>query len=264
MELIHKDLTHDLIGCFFHVHNTLGVGYDEKTYHKALECHFKKIGIEHFSKERKILIHRGCQVRSFEADFVISGRIILELKTIQSRFIQKNYVQILSELKLWKLHLGLLVNFGLQKVEFERIPFTEKSKAISENYDYIKDCITDSDRKVLAKLRDSVLYVFDVHGLGYGGSVYRKLIETELNFQQIKYQNKFPIKVNYEGEMITEFKMKPILVENRIICAINALEDKIDFYDIAKTQSYLRALGLKVGIIVNIGKIKLEIRGISA
>jgi len=64
--------------------------------------------------------------------------------------------------------------------------------------------------------------------------------------------------------MITEFKMKPILVENRIICAINALEDKIDFYDIAKTQSYLRALGLKVGIIVNIGKIKLEIRGISA
>ena len=100
MELIFKDLTHELNGCFFHVNIILGVGYDEHTYHKAFELHFKKTGIEYSSEERKTLYHRGCQMRSFDADFVISGKIILELKSIQTRFIQANFVQILSELKL--------------------------------------------------------------------------------------------------------------------------------------------------------------------
>jgi GxxExxY protein len=78
------------------------------------------------------------------------------------------------------------------------------------------------------------------------------------------YQNRSSIKVSYEGEIISVFKMKPLLIENRLICDIKAFGEKIDFYDIAKIQSYLRALGLKVGVIVNFGKIELEIRGIRA
>jgi PD-(D/E)XK nuclease superfamily len=58
--------------------------------------------------------------------------------------------------------------------------------------------------------------------------------------------------------------MKPWLIENRIICDIKALHEKIDFYDIAKIQPYLRALGLKIGIIANFGKNDLEIRGVRA
>ena len=127
-EYIYEDLTHKLIGCFFNTHNGLGVGYDEKAYHKALERHFQKMGVEYQSKERKAIIHRNCKVREYEADFVVFKKIILELKTLQSKFLQANYVQIISELKLWNLRLGLLVNFGLQKVEIERIPFTEKEK----------------------------------------------------------------------------------------------------------------------------------------
>ncbi len=47
MELIYKDLTHELIGCFFDVHNSLGVGYDEKAYHKALERRFLNLTMSH-------------------------------------------------------------------------------------------------------------------------------------------------------------------------------------------------------------------------
>lgn len=126
LELIYEDLTHELIGCFFDVHNSLGVGYDERSYHKALERRLQRKGIHHRSKECKALFHRDCKVRKFEEDFITHGKIILELKTRKSGFIRANYVQIISELKLWGMRLGLLVNFGLQKVEIERIPFTEK------------------------------------------------------------------------------------------------------------------------------------------
>ncbi len=263
-EFIYEDLTHVLIRCFFNVHNSLGVGYDEKAYHRALARHFQNNEIEHHSKERKALFHRNRKVKEYEADFVVFKKIILELKTLQSNFLQINYVQIISELKLWNLRLGLLVNFGLQKVEIKRIPLTEKRKVIIENYEYIKDAMTDSDRKLLAQLREAIFNIFEVHGLGYGESIYQKILGLELDFRRIKYKSRFPIRINFEDKIISVFKMKPLLLENRIICNIKALTKEIDFYDIAKIQSYLRSLGLRIGIIVNFGKNQLELRGIRA
>jgi GxxExxY protein len=264
MELIYEDLTRELIGCFFDVHNSLGVGYDEPSYHKALQRRFCKKEIEHRSEERKALLHRARKVREFKADLITFDKIILELKSLQSGFIKPNYVQIISELKLWQMNLGLLVNFGLQKVEIERIPFTEKEKTIHENYDYIRDGMAARDREILVRLRDAILYVFEVHGLGYSDVTYRQIFEKELDFRQIQYQNRTPIELSYDGEIISVFKMKPLLIEKRIICDVKALHEKIDFYDIAKIQSYMRALDLKVGIIINFGKNALEIRGIRA
>lgn len=264
MALIYEDLTHELIGCFFDVHNSLGVGYDENAYHKALERRFDRKGIAYRSEARKIFMHRNRKVREFRADLIVSDKIILELKTLQSKFLRANYVQIISELKLWQMSLGLLVNFGLQKVEIERIPFTEKSRAVRENYDYVRDDLSQQERAILAKLRDAILNISEIHGLGYGEITYRKLVEAELEFQQIKFQNRYPIKISYEGESIGVFKMKPLLIENRMICDIKALNRKIDFYDIAKIQSYLKALNLRTGVIVSFGKTEVEIIGIRA
>lgn len=49
MILQSNTITHTLIGCFFDTHNSLGVGYDEKAYHKALERRFQEMGIEYQS-----------------------------------------------------------------------------------------------------------------------------------------------------------------------------------------------------------------------
>jgi len=264
MGLIYEELTHQLIGCFYEVHNSLGVGYDEKAYHKALEKIFHIKGIPFRSKERKTISHRDCKVRDFEVDFVAFEKIILELKSLQSHFLQSNFVQILSELKLWDLRLGFLVNFGLQKVEFERMPFDRKEITINENYDFIKDTITEKERKTLAKLRESILYIFNTHGSGYGESVYQKMLNIELGYRKINYQTRFPIEVRFDEEIISTYKMKPMLIENQIICDIKALKDNIDFFDIAKIQSYLRALKLNIGIIANFASDKLQIKGIRA
>lgn len=264
MGLIYEELTHQLIGCCYEVHNSLGVGYDEKAYHNALEKLFQIKGIPFRSKERKTLSHRDCKVKDFEVDFVTFDKMILELKSLQSSFLQSNYVQILSELKLWNLRLGLLVNFGLQKVEFERMPFDEKPKTTNENYDFIKNIITERERKVLAKLREVILDIFNTHGSGYGESVYNKMLAIELDYRKISYQTRFPIEVRFEKDIISTFKMKPMLIENQIICDIKALKDNIDFFDIAKIQSYLRALKLNIGIIANFASDELQIKGIRA
>ena len=98
-------------------------------------------------------------MKEFEADFIVFNKIILELKAIQSNFLQPNYIQIISELKLWNLRLGLLVNFGLQRVKTERIPFTDKKKVVTENHDYIKDIITEFGPRYASGAE--VLYIGD-------------------------------------------------------------------------------------------------------
>jgi len=122
--------------------------------------------------------------------------------------------------------------------------------------------MTADERNTLAKFRDAIMYVFEIHGLGYGEVIRRKLFQAELDFRRIEYQHRCPIEVQYDGEVVSTFKMKPLLIEDRLICDIKALNEKIDFYDIARIQSYLKALDKKIGVIVSFGKTRLEIRGI--
>ena len=264
MALLFEEQTRALIGCFFEVHNAVGVGFDERTYHQALECRLRAAGIGYRSRERKALIHRGCKVREFEVNFIAGEDIVLELKALQSAFLQANYVQIISELKLWQKSLGLLVNFGLHKVYFQRIPYSEKPKQISENYEHLPAGLSREEEQLLVSVREAICSVMEIHGLGFGETVYRRLLAAELDFRGIHFRRRAPIQVEFEGKHINTFVMKPLLIENRVICDLKALRSEIDFYDIAKIQSYLRSLRLDIGLIANFGKHELEIRAIHA
>jgi GxxExxY protein len=102
MKLIYEELTSKLRRIIFDVHNELGVGYDEETYHQGLIRRLQKEDIPHVSKERRWLFHRDIPVRRFELDLLTFDKIILLLKCFQHDFIQQNHVQMISELKLWE------------------------------------------------------------------------------------------------------------------------------------------------------------------
>jgi GxxExxY protein len=263
MELIYKDLTEKIRGCIYDVHNKLGVGYDEDAYHQGLIRRFEEDGFPFASKERKWLLHRNLPVRCFELDFLLFDKIVLLLKCIQSDFLQPNYVQMLSELKLWQKHLGLMVNVGLPKVNIKRIPFTEKESKLWEDYSYVKDRMTELERHILLRLREAMLFVYECHGLGYGKMVYQKIVEMELAFQKIKFEKRARILVRYDDEIIRDFKMKFLLIEDKVILGVTALQKESN-YEITKMQTYLKALGLSIGLLTNFGKTQLEIRGIKA
>ncbi|MFQ5769332.1 MAG: GxxExxY protein, partial [bacterium] len=224
--------------CIYDVHNKLGVGYDEQAYHLGMVRRFHEESVPFISKERKNLLHRATLMKSFELDFLVFDKIIISLKCIRSDFIQSNYVQIISELKLWKKHLGLLVNFGLPKVNIRRIPFTEKQKVQYEDYSHVKDRMNNFEHLLVLKLREAVLFVFQCHGLGYGKSIYQKLIEAELTYRKIKFRTYTPIEVKYDDEVIRNFKMKFLLVEEKVILGVIALQREFN-YEIIKMQTYL-------------------------
>ena len=119
-KIILKDISFQVMAAVFEVHNTLGSGFLENVYEKSL---FKELLLRGISaecqKELKVFYKGDC-VGSYYADVVVNDEIILELKTVEN-LNRSHEAQLLNYLKATGYKLGLLVNFGKEKVEHKRL-----------------------------------------------------------------------------------------------------------------------------------------------
>ena len=261
MKILYKDLGYAINGCVFDVHNGLGTGYDEESYHIALVERLSEMGIPFQTKVSRYIEHRGINAYKYVADIIVADKIIVELKSQETDFTPLNFLQIFSYLKCWQKDLGLLVNFGQPSAFIKRVLYAEKEVSFYENYDAILDLISPPDKLWLRGLRESILAISRIHGLGYDENVYKSLLLAELNYNRIPYAFPTTIPVRYNGKIIKEYEMKYPLISDTIICGIAAVKEDISI-DIAKVKTYLSALNLPYGLIAHFGKKKLEILGI--
>ena len=119
-KLLFPELSYQVVGVLFEVHNTLGYGYQEKYYQKAVAALFTKLKIDF--KEQVLVEIRigGAVIAKGYADFIIEGKIILEIKKGDS-FRKNNIDQVFSYLKMTGLELGILANFTSKGVLSKRI-----------------------------------------------------------------------------------------------------------------------------------------------
>ncbi|MBU2264723.1 GxxExxY protein [Patescibacteria group bacterium] len=119
-KLIHPELSYVLMGILFEIHNKLGTKYQEKHYQKAVEIKLKELKIP-YQREAKVNIEfDGEELGEFFIDFIIDGKIILELKRIW-KITADNIKQVLRYLKATNLKLGIIVNFRHNRLESRRI-----------------------------------------------------------------------------------------------------------------------------------------------
>ena len=112
-------LTGQIIGCAMRVHSILGPGFLESVYRKALRHELVKAGLNVAEDVRIPVQYDGIIVGEFEADLLVEWKVMLELKANQSIAIA-NEVQLLNYLTATGLDIGLLLNFGAQRLEFKR------------------------------------------------------------------------------------------------------------------------------------------------
>ena len=111
-----------LIGSAFEVHHVLGYGFLEKVYQKALQVELLRRGhsakLEHAIKVK----YKGTLVGEYSADLFVDEKVIVELK-VAAAYNPKDEVQLLNELKATGIEVGLLINFGKEKMEFKRFVY---------------------------------------------------------------------------------------------------------------------------------------------
>lgn len=119
-DLLYPELSYLIIGCAFDVYNSIGSGYHEKYYQRALIQAFTEKGII-FQTERGFpLRYKGEIIGKKRLDFIVDNKVVVELKK-GNTFSKSHIDQILEYLRIHHLKLGILINFGSQGVLYKRI-----------------------------------------------------------------------------------------------------------------------------------------------
>ena len=119
-EILFKELSFAIVGAAMEVHRQLGLGFLEAVYQKALAYELTLRGIPF--EEQKVLsvCYKGQLVGEYKADFVVDGKIILELKSV-SAINNAHMAQARNYLAATGLRLAILINFGVASLETKRV-----------------------------------------------------------------------------------------------------------------------------------------------
>lgn len=119
-KLLYEDLSYQIIGSAIEVHKVLGQGFLEAVYEEALAHEFKLNGIP-FEKQKILPVkYKDIIVKEYIADFLIAGKIIVEIKAIKC-LTENEEAQLQNYLKATGIRIGLLFNFGEKSLRYKRI-----------------------------------------------------------------------------------------------------------------------------------------------
>ncbi|MBN1988033.1 MAG: GxxExxY protein [Bacteroidales bacterium] len=119
-EEINDELTYKIIGCAMKVHNTLGNGFQEVIYQRALAIELKNEGINFARELEQPIFYNNIQIGTRRVDFLVEGKVMVELKALV-KMEDVHLAQGLNYLVAYNLDKGLLINFGAQSLEVKRL-----------------------------------------------------------------------------------------------------------------------------------------------
>jgi GxxExxY protein len=127
-----NSLTERVLGAVFEVSNTLGAGFLEKVYERALLKELGLQGMRATSQKSFPVIYKGQCVGEYFADILIEDVLVVELKCVE-RLANEHMAQCLNYLRASRLPICLLVNFQRPKVEWKRIVYGQCFAISSSN-----------------------------------------------------------------------------------------------------------------------------------
>ena len=118
-EYKHSDITEIVIGCAMKVHNSLGKGFPEIIYQRAFFIELNKTELLIEREIEQPVYYEDQIVGKRRVDFLINKIILVETKAINE--LDNSCInQILNYIEAFNLEIGLLINFGKDRLEFKR------------------------------------------------------------------------------------------------------------------------------------------------
>ena len=118
----HSELTEKIIGAAFEVHNELGWGFLEKVYENALIAELRDRQIAVIPQPEIPVRYKGKTIGVYNGDLLVAGEVLFEIKAL-SALNTVHEQQILHYLKATGIKVGLLLNFGAQRLQIKRLVF---------------------------------------------------------------------------------------------------------------------------------------------
>lgn len=112
-------LTHRIIGCAMKVHRSLGHGFLESVYQKALAHELHKNGLLAECETPIHVSYDGIEAGVFYADILVNSRVIVEIKAVE-QLVATHEAQLVNYLTATEHDIGLLFNFGSSSLQYKR------------------------------------------------------------------------------------------------------------------------------------------------
>lgn len=129
----YEELTHKIIGCAMKVHSTLGSGFQEVVYQRALAIEMDDQGLD-FQRELEMTIYyKSVDIGTRRVDFFVERTVMVELKAL-TKLEDIHLAQSMNYCQAYDLPIGLLINFGSRSLDFRRVYNVNHP----DNKDYIK------------------------------------------------------------------------------------------------------------------------------
>lgn len=117
------EITQKIIGAAFRVHGTLGNGFQEVIYQRAIALEFNIASIQYAREFEMPIYYLDQHIGTRRVDFLVENKISVELKAV-TKLEDVHIAQAINYLEAYNLEIGLLLNFGSKRMEFHR--FTNK------------------------------------------------------------------------------------------------------------------------------------------
>ena len=119
-EYKYSELTSKIIRSAMTVHSTLGNGFQEVIYQRALAIEMRKSNLD-FIREKEIPIYYdGHEIGTRRVDFFVENKVLVELKAVK-QLEDVHLAQAINYLEAFKMEVGLLINFGSKSLQFKRV-----------------------------------------------------------------------------------------------------------------------------------------------
>lgn len=115
-----KEISHKIIGCAVQVYNTLGNGFQEVIYHRALAIEMNLANLEFKREIGMPIFYRNKQIGTRRVDFIVENCVMVEIKAIE-KILDTNKNHANNDLEAYHITDGLLINFGGSSLEFKHL-----------------------------------------------------------------------------------------------------------------------------------------------
>lgn len=116
----HVELTQQIIAACYEVHRILGPGLEERFYRDALMHELELRGLTVQKEQDFVVEYKSKQLGLHRVDLVVENTVLVELKAVTGQLLDVHIAQTISERKVARLYVALLVNFGETSVQIRR------------------------------------------------------------------------------------------------------------------------------------------------
>ena len=147
--------------------------------------------------------------------------------------------------RLWTLlRTEIILQFCFLKFFYRRCPMIN---ADERRYDKITDRITGSSYDVA-----------NILGCGFLEKIYENSLCHLLSKRGFKVDQQYPLRVHFEGILVGEYYAN-LIVNDCVLVEVKAVSKLREIHE-AQIISYLRAANIKIGLLINFGSPKVEVR----